>query len=82
MDTIRYKLKTLHHKFHLYSITETTLSNSLITLLQQNYPGTNRYFDSSKYSDGSQKCVAFVKHLLACRLRCQGQPEYLSETLP
>lgn len=46
MDTIRYNLKTLHRQFQLSSKTRTALNNNLIALLEQNYPGANRYFDS------------------------------------
>ena len=60
MDTIRYNLKTLHRQFQLSSKTRTALNNNLIALLEQSYPGANRYFDSPVRSDGSQKWVDFV----------------------
>jgi transposase len=60
MDTIRYDLKTLHRQFQLSSKTKTALSNNLIALLEQSYPGVNRYFDSPVRSDGSQKWVDFA----------------------
>ena len=60
MDTIRYNLKTLHRQFQLASKTKTALSNNLIALLEQSYPGANRYFDSPVRTDGSQKWVDFV----------------------
>ena len=69
MDTIRYNLKTLHRQFQLASKTKTALSNNLIALLEQSYPGANRYFDSPVRTDGSQKWVDFVDTLLARRLR-------------
>lgn len=59
MDTIRYDLKTLHRQFQLSSKTKTALSNNLIALLEQSYPGVNRYFDSPVRPDGSQKWVDF-----------------------
>ena len=43
MDTIRYDLKTLHRQFQLSSKTKTALNNNLIALLEQSYPGANRY---------------------------------------
>ena len=61
MDTIRYDLKTLHRQFQLSSKTKTALSNNLIALLEQSYPGVNRYFDSPVRSDGSQKWVDFAE---------------------
>lgn len=60
MDTIRYNLKTLHRQFQLSSKTRTALNNNLIALLEQNYPGANRYFDSPVRPDGTQKWVDFV----------------------
>ena len=60
MDTIRYDLKTLHRQFQLSSKTKTALNNNLIALLEQSYPGANRYFDSPVRPDGSQKWVDFA----------------------
>lgn len=60
MDTIRYDLKTLHRQFQLSSKTKTALNNNLIALLEQSYPGANRYFASPVRPDGSQKWVDFV----------------------
>ena len=60
MDTIRYNLKTLHRQFQLSSKTKTALNNNLVALLEQSYPGANKYFDSPVRPDGSQKWVDFV----------------------
>ena len=60
MDTIRYDLKTLHRQFQLSGKTRTALNNNLIALLEQSYPGANRYFDSPVRPDGSQKWIDFV----------------------
>ena len=60
MDTIRYELKTLHRQFQQSSKIRNALSNNLIALLEQSYPGANRYFDSPVRTDGSQKWVDFV----------------------
>ena len=60
MDTIRYDLKTMHRQFQLSSKTKTALSNNLVALLEQSYPGANRYFDSPARPDGSQKWVDYV----------------------
>lgn len=60
MDTIRYDLKTLHRQFQLSSKTKTALSNNLVALLEQSYPGANKYFDSPVRSNGSQKWVDYV----------------------
>ena len=60
MDTIRYDLKTLHRQFQLSSKTKTALNNNLIALMEQSYPGANKYFDSPVRPDGSQKWVDYV----------------------
>lgn len=60
MDMIRYDLKTLHRQFQLSSKTRTALNNNLIALLEQSYPGVNRYFESPVRPDGTQKWVDFV----------------------
>ena len=61
MDTIRYQLKTLNRQYDLYVKTKTALSNNLIALLDQSYPGINKLFSSPARKDGSQKWVDFVR---------------------
>ena len=60
MDTIRYQLKTLNRQCNLYSKTKTTMTNNLIALLDQTYPGVNALFDSPVREDGTQKWVDFA----------------------
>lgn len=60
MDTIRYDLKTLHRQFQMSSKTKTALNNNLIALMEQSYPGVNKYFSSPVRPDGSQKWVDFA----------------------
>ena len=60
MDTIRYDLKTMHRQYQLSSKTKTALNNNLIALLEQSYPGVDKFFDSPVRPDGSQKWVDFV----------------------
>ena len=60
MDTIRYQLKTLHRQHCLYTKNKIAFKNSLITLLDQVYPGANALFTSPVREDGSQKWVDFV----------------------
>lgn len=60
MDTIRYDLKTIHRQYQLSSKTKTALNNNLIALLEQSYPGEDKYFDSPVRPDGTQKWVDFV----------------------
>ena len=60
MDTTRYELKTLNRQFHLASKNRTACSNNLVALLDQSFPGANRWFDSPVRKDGSQKWVDFA----------------------
>ena len=60
VDTIRYELKTLNRQFHLASKSRTACSNNLIALLDQSFPGANRWFESPARVDGSQMWVDFV----------------------
>lgn len=60
MDTTRYQLKTLNRQYDLYVRNKTALSNNLIALLDQSYPGANKLFDSPARADGSQKWVDFA----------------------
>lgn len=55
MDTIRYDLKTLNHQFQLTSKQKTAMSNNMIALLEQTFPGIHKCFDSPVRSDGTQK---------------------------
>ncbi|NLX97483.1 MAG: IS110 family transposase [Rhodopirellula sp.] len=60
MDIIRYELKTLNRQFHLTSRNRTACSNNLVSLLDQSFPGANRWFQSPTRKDGSQKWVDFA----------------------
>lgn len=55
IGTIRYELKILNRQFHLASKNRTACSNNLIALLDQSFPGANRWFESPVRKDGSQK---------------------------
>ena len=60
MDTIRYNLKTLNRQFQLSSKMQTALTNNLIALLEQSYPGIRSSFKSPPRPDGSEKWVDYV----------------------
>ena len=60
MDTIRYELKTLNRQFQLASKNRTACSNNLVALLDQSFPGANRWFESPVRENGSQKWVDFI----------------------
>ena len=60
MDETRYNLKTMHRQFQLASKTRTALSNNLVALQEQSFPGIRKCFDSPARSDGTQKWVDFT----------------------
>ena len=60
MDETRYNLKTMHRQFQLASKMRTALSNNLIALQEQSFPGIRKCFDSPARSDGTQKWVDFT----------------------
>ena len=60
MDEIRNQLKTMNRQFGFYMNQKTAMKNNLIALLDQTFPGADKFFDSPARSDGSQKWVDFV----------------------
>ena len=60
MDEIRNQLKTMNRQFGFYMDQKTAMKNNLIALLDQTFPGAEKFFDSPARSDGSQKWVDFV----------------------
>lgn len=60
MDEIRNQLKTMNRQFGFYMEQKTAMKNNLIALLDQTFPGADKFFDSPARSDGSQKWVDFV----------------------
>ena len=60
MDEIRYNLKTLNRQFQLASKTRTALTNNLIALQEQSFPGIRKCFESPVRGDGRQKWVDFT----------------------
>lgn len=60
MDNLREQLKLMNRQFDFYTKQKTALKNNLISLLDQTYPGVNKFFDSPARADGSQKWVDFV----------------------
>ena len=60
MDETRNQLKTMNRQFGFYMDQKTAMKNNLIALLDQTYPGSDRFFKSPARSDGSQKWVDFV----------------------
>lgn len=60
MDTVRYERKLLNRQLDLYTKTKIPLSNNLIALLEQSFPGVNLRFKSPARKDESQKRADFV----------------------
>lgn len=60
LDEVRSQLKIMNRQFDFYMKLKTSMKNNLIAMLDDTYPGVNRYFDSPARNDGSQKWVDFV----------------------
>ncbi len=60
-DETRYLLKAMNTQFQLVSKTLTALTNNLIALMEQTYPGVRSLFDSPARPDGSQKWTDYAK---------------------
>lgn len=54
MDNLREQLKLMNGSLTFIQSKKTALKNNLISLLDQTYPGVNKFFDSPARADGSQ----------------------------
>ena len=61
MEAVRQQLKNASRQLELYTKIKVALTNNLIALLDQTYPGANTFFDSPARSDGHQKWVDFAQ---------------------
>ncbi len=61
MDHIRTQLKLLNRQFHFYTKEKIASKNNLISLLDQTFPGCNKFFESPTRDDGHQKWVDFAE---------------------
>ncbi len=61
MDNIRIQLKIMNRQMSFYQKQQTAYKNNLIALMDETYPGANRFFTSPKRSDGSEKWVDFIE---------------------
>ena len=61
MDHLRAQLKLLNRQFHFYIKEKTASKNNLISLLDETFPGCNKFFDSPTRDDGHQKWVDFAE---------------------
>lgn len=60
MDTTREQLKAMNTQFDFFMKQKTAAKCNLISLLDQTYPGVNKFFDSPVRSNGSEKWVDFA----------------------
>jgi len=61
MDNIRTQLKTMNRQMSFYQKQQTAYKNNLISLMDETYPGANKFFTSPKRPDGSEKWVDFIE---------------------
>jgi len=61
MDNIRTQLKTMNRQMNFYQKQQTAYKNNLIALMDETYPGANKFFTSPKRPDGSEKWVDFIE---------------------
>lgn len=60
-DKIRTQLKTMNRQRCFYVKQQTAYKNNLISLVDETYPGVNKFFTSPKRPDGSEKWVDFIE---------------------
>lgn len=60
MDELRKQLKILNRQYQSHATYKTAFINNLISLLDQTYPGIDKYFNSPVREDGSQKWIDFA----------------------
>ena len=61
MDKIRTQLKLMNRQMSFYQKQQTAYKNNLIALMDETYPGANKFFTSPKRPDGSEKWVDFIE---------------------
>ena len=61
MDNIRTQLKTMNRQMSFYQKQQTAYKNNLIALVDETYPGANKFFTSPKRPDGSEKWIDFIE---------------------
>ena len=61
MDNIRTQLKIMNRQMSFYQKQQTAYKNNLIALMDETYPGANKFFTSPKRPDGSEKWVDFIE---------------------
>jgi len=59
-EDARLMLKNCYRQYEQCSKLRTMLKNNLISLLDQTFPGANRFFTSLRRADGSEKWIDFV----------------------
>lgn len=65
-EDTRMMLKNCYRQYQRYSNVQTILKNNLIALLDTTFPGINRLFSSSDWTDGREKWLDFVDTFWHC----------------
>ena len=72
-EEIRQSLKTFSRQYNKYSKIKTMLTNNLISLLDQTFPGLKELFTSpTRERDGHEKWIDFASRFWHCE--CVGNP--------
>ena len=79
-DDIRRTLKAFGRQYAKYGKVKTGLTNNLISLLDQTFPGLNELFSSpSRKSDGHRKWTDFAAKFWHCECVCSLTPKAFAE---
>lgn len=75
-EDIRHMLKAYSRQYNKYTKLKTMLTNNLISLLDQTFPGVNELFTSMpRNSDGHQKWIDFAAEFWHCQCVCNLTPK-------
>ncbi len=66
-EKTRLLLRNCFRQYQQYAKVQTILKNNLISLLDNIFPGVNRFFSSPPKADGSEKWVDFVSEFWHCQ---------------
>jgi transposase len=79
-DELRQMLKAFSRQYSKYMKIKTSLTNNLISLLDQTFPGVNELFTSpSRKSDGHEKWLDFTARFWHCGCVCDLTPKAFAE---
>lgn len=79
-DELRQMLKVYSRQYTKYTKIKISLSNNLISLLDQTFPGVNELFTSpSRKTDGHEKWMDFTAMFWHCECICDMTPKAFAE---